>query len=158
MFHRHPILSAVTFAYLGLVTWITLGPQPNTGSGNSLFWAVLHFFSEHRSTSWLTYSRVEFLANVGMFVPVGLFFLLLFGRRLWWVAVLAGATLTVAIETAQLFLPGRVSDVRDLVANTVGGLIGVLAALVVTAGSARRARARTAARGRESVDRQRVRA
>jgi glycopeptide antibiotics resistance protein len=158
MFHRHPVLSAVTFAYLGLVAWITLGPQPDTGSDDSLLWVLLGVFSEHRYTNWLTYSRVEFLANVAMFVPVGLFFLLLFGRRLWLVAALAGVGLTCAIETAQLFLPDRVSDVRDLVANSVGGLVGVLLALCLTAASARRARARKAARARERRQRARVRA
>ncbi|WP_227497138.1 VanZ family protein [Planctomonas psychrotolerans] len=157
MFHRHPILSVVTFAYLGLVAWITLGPPPRTGSDNSLLWTMIGFFAEHRFTSWLTYSRVEFLANVAMFVPIGLFFLLLFGRRLWIVAVLASAGLTVAIESVQLFLPERVSDLRDIVANSVGGLVGVLLALALTAGSARRAKARKVARERELTARSRVR-
>ena len=133
MFRRHPILSAMTFAYLAFVGWVTLGPQPVDTAEGSMLANTLALFAEHPLTRWLTYSRVEFLANVGMFVPVGVLFLLLLGRRLWPRAVLAGFALTCAIEGVQLFLPHRFPDVRDLLANSLGGLIGVLVALVVLA-------------------------
>jgi glycopeptide antibiotics resistance protein len=74
-----------------------------------------------------------------MFVPVGLFFLLLLGRRRWWLAILLGVVLTCGIEFAQLFIPTRVSDPRDILANSMGALIGVVAALVVTWPAATRA-------------------
>ncbi len=144
MFRRHPLLTIATVAYLAVVGWITLGPQPiNTGNGYWL-WRALHFFSSHESTRWLTYNRVEFLANVAMFVPIGIFFVLLFGRRLWAVSVLSGMLLTLAIEVAQRFIPGRVFDVRDLVANSVGTVLGVLVALVLTQSKAERLRLRRA--------------
>lgn len=140
MFRRHPFLSLTTFFYLAFVAWVTLGPQPIDDRGNSLLWRALRFFSRHDLTDWITYTRVEFLANVGMFIPVGMFFLLLFGRRMWFVAVLAGVAMTFTIEFVQMFLPDRVSDVRDIVANSAGTLVGVLFTLVVTAGKARRLR------------------
>ncbi|MCU1523114.1 MAG: VanZ family protein [Microbacteriaceae bacterium] len=140
MFRRHPLLSLITLGYLAFVGWITLGPQPVDGSHGSWLWRLLRFFAGHELTSWLTYSRVEFLANVAMFVPIGVFFLLLFGRRLWFVGILAGVALTLVIEGVQLFLPARVSDVRDLVANSLGATIGVLVALVLTASKARQLR------------------
>lgn len=144
MFRRHPLLGLATVVYLAVVGWITLGPQPiNTGNGYWL-WRVLRFFSSHETTRWLTYDRVEFLANVAMFVPIGVFFVLLFGRRLWFVSVISGVMLTVAIEVAQQFIPGRVSDVRDLVANSLGTVVGVLAALVLTQAKARRLRTQRA--------------
>lgn len=138
MFRRHPFLSLVTVGYLVLVGFVTLGPQPVNASNGHWLWVMLRFFSAHDATSWLTYSRVEFLTNVAMFVPVGIFFLLLFGRRAWFASVLVGVVLTLAIEGAQLFIPGRVSDVRDLIANSVGTVIGVLVALILTASKARR--------------------
>ncbi len=79
-----------------------------------------------------------------MFVPIGIFFVLLFGRRLWFMSVISGILLTLAIEFAQLFIPGRVSDVRDLVANSLGTMIGVLVALVLTRAKARRLRTQRA--------------
>ena len=150
MFRQHPVLSVVTFAYLGVVGFITLGPQPLDDGTDSLVWRLLGLFSRFRATDWITYSGLEFAANVAMFVPVGLFFLLLLGRRHWWIAVAAGVALTMAIEFAQQFIPSRVSDPRDIVANSVGAFVGVMTALIVTTPAAirrareRRAQARTA--------------
>ena len=140
MFRRHPVLSLATVGYLVIVGWSTLGPQPiNTGNSYWL-WRALRFFSSHEATLWLTYDRVEFLANVGMFVPIGIFFVLLFGRRMWFMSIIGGVLLTLGIEFAQRFIPGRVSDVRDLVANSLGTVVGVLVALVLTQAKARRLR------------------
>ena len=140
MFRRHPYLSLTTFAYLGFVAWITLGPQPFDDNDNALIWRALRFFERHDATDWITYQRLEFLTNVGMFIPVGMFFLLLFGRRMWFVALFAGVAMTFSIEFVQIFLPDRVSDVSDIIANSAGTLIGVLFTLVVTTGEARRLR------------------
>lgn len=143
MFRHHPVLSVVTFLYLGVVGFITLGPQPLDDGTDSLVWRLLGFFARHRSLSWISYSTLEFWANVAMFIPVGLFFLLLLGRRRWWLAIMLGVVLTCAIEFAQLFLPGRVSDPRDVLSNSVGAFLGVIIALIVTWPAAvRRARER----------------
>ena len=137
MFRRHPFLSLATFVYLGFVAWITLGPQPIGDHGDSIIFRFLHFFSHYDATRWVSYDRLEFLANVGMFVPIGMFLLLLFGRRMWFVGILAGVALTCAIEYTQLFLPDRVSDVSDIVANSVGTVVGVVITLVLTWSKAR---------------------
>ncbi|WBU38397.1 VanZ family protein [Homoserinibacter sp. YIM 151385] len=129
MFRRHPVLSAITLAYLAVVGWLTLGPQPLDDHGDGLLRRVLEELDRHPATAWVTYSGVEFAANILMFVPAGLFFLLLLGRRRWVLAVLLGLAMTCAIEAAQLLLPDRVSDPRDIVANSLGGLLGVLVAL-----------------------------
>jgi glycopeptide antibiotics resistance protein len=154
MFLRHPILSLITLLYLAIVGWITLGPQP-FDSTNGLIVRVLELLQRHEATDWVTYAGIEFTANVFMFLPIGLFFLLLFGRGRWWLAILVGVVLTFAIETAQLVIPGRVSDARDLAANSAGAVLGVLVALVLTAAKARNIRlaalrgARARARGAE---------
>ncbi|MET4640121.1 glycopeptide antibiotics resistance protein [Mycetocola sp. 2940] len=137
MLHRHPVLGLFTLAYLAFVGWITLGPQPFDDNPNGLLFRALGFFGRHEATDWITYTGLEFTANIGMFLPIGLFLVLLFGRRLWWLAMSLGFGLTVAIETAQIFLPTRVSDPRDVVANTCGAVLGVLVGLVLTARKAR---------------------
>jgi len=58
--------------------------------------------------------------------------MLLFGARLWWVALTASFAMTTVIEIAQRSIPGRVPDERDLMANGLGAVIGVLVALVLT--------------------------
>jgi glycopeptide antibiotics resistance protein len=143
MFRRHPVLTVVTFAYLGLVGVVTLAPMPEHGR-ESIIWRIVEVFSRYRMTQWLDFATVEFIANVAMFVPLGLFFLLLLGRGRWWLAILFGIALTVVIEFVQQALPSRVSDPRDLVANSIGATLGVLVALVMTAAKARRLRAQRA--------------
>jgi glycopeptide antibiotics resistance protein len=150
VFRQNPMLTAVTFVYLGVVGFITLVPQPQSEGSDWFVWALLDFFSHHSLTHWISYSLLEFWSNVLMFIPVGLFFLLLLGRRRWWLAVLLGVVLTCGIEFAQLFIPTRVSDPRDILANSMGAFIGVVAALLATwpaavrAARQRRLAARTA--------------
>ena len=78
--------------------------------------------------------------NVLMFVPAGVFLVLLLGRRFWWLAILVGIAMTGAIEFSQQFIANRVSDPRDLVANALGAIAGAFIALALTAAKAKRIR------------------
>ncbi len=127
--HRRP-LAALTTAYLALVGWITLGPQPLDGDGQALLARVVDAVADVPLLAWLDVPMVEFAANIAMFAPVGLLFVLLLGRRRWWLAVLAGLALTCAIEFTQQFLPTRVPDPRDLLANGLGAALGAGAAVL----------------------------
>lgn len=132
MFHRHPFLSLVTGGYLVFVGWLTLTPQPIDPNQQRLIERVLDALHRRGYVESIDYSRFEFLANIAMFVPIGMFLLLLFGAGGWWLAGIGSFALTAMIEIAQQQIPGRVSDERDLVANTLGGLIGIVIALVLT--------------------------
>jgi glycopeptide antibiotics resistance protein len=132
MIRQHPLLTLATVLYLAAVGWITLGPQPTGLVHASGILQILGLLQEHPSLDWIRYSDIEFAANVAMFGPIGLFLLLLLGRSRWWMALLAGPLLSLGIETAQLFIPGRVPDVRDLVSNSLGAVLGVVAGLVIT--------------------------
>jgi glycopeptide antibiotics resistance protein len=148
MFRRHPVLAPLTLVYLAIVAWVTLGPQPLDHRQQHWVLALVHwaraFVHPHwpRLATQISYDHVEFLANVAMFAPIGLFLVLLLGRRFWWLAVLGCVAMTGVIETAQRFIPGRVSDVRDLASNSLGGVIGVVVALIVTIPAYRRERDR----------------
>lgn len=136
---RQPVLAVATFGYLALVGWLTLGPQPLDASGRGPLHRVIRFISGDNTLDWITYALVEFTANIVLFLPIGILFVLLLGWRRWWLAALLGIALTVSIEAAQLILPGRVTDPRDVVSNSVGAIIGVASVLVVTASKANRA-------------------
>ncbi|WP_022881779.1 VanZ family protein [Gryllotalpicola ginsengisoli] len=148
MFRRHPVLAPLTLLYLAGVAWITLGPQPLDNHQQEWVYRLLVFARRVTEYRWprlseqLTYAHVEFAANIAMFIPVGVFFVLLLGRRLWWAAILLCFGMTLAIEAAQRYIPGRVSDVRDLESNGLGAIIGVLLALLLTIPSALRERDR----------------
>lgn len=64
--------------------------------------------------------------NVGLFLPLGL--ALGWRARSFWKVVAAGALLSTAIELFQLVVPGRDPELRDILSNTAGVLVG--AALV----------------------------
>ncbi|MET1045000.1 MAG: VanZ family protein [Microbacteriaceae bacterium] len=131
--HRHRILSLVTVAYLVFVGWVTLNPEPDDPRAFGPLDRVLLFFSRDERTAWITFDLVEFTANIALFVPIGVFLLLLFGRRWWWAVTLAGIGLSVGIELIQLGLPNRFPDPRDVLANGTGALLGVLLALAFSA-------------------------
>jgi VanZ family protein len=130
--HRHPFLSAVTLAYLAVVGWVTLTPAADAPTRSALVLRVLARLQREPQLGWLTYDRAEYLANVAMFLPLGLFLLLLFGTRLWWLALAVAIALTSSIETVQRVIPGRVSDERDIAANTLGAAVGIVLGLVLT--------------------------
>src|SRR6476469_9814780 len=150
--HRHPFLSLLTILYLGFVGLVTLTPGSGQPDYHSLAGRILARLERYPDldplTSRLSLQRIEFLANVGLFVPLGVFLLLLVGTRLWLVAFAAGIVITSMIETVQKSIPGRVSDPRDVAANSFGMFIGILLALVLTFPSAvQRRRDRDRARG-----------
>ncbi|MFU8945849.1 VanZ family protein [Mycetocola zhadangensis] len=151
MLHRHPILGLFTAVYLAFVGWVTLGPQPFDESNSGLIFEALRVLHRYEATAWIDYNALEFLANVAMFFPIGLFLVLLFGRRLWWLAMALGCGITLAIETAQIFIPGRVSDPRDIVANSAGAILGVVIGLILTARKARQIREAKAAQAAQAA-------
>lgn len=132
MLHRHPVLSLLTGGYLAFVAWLTLTPQVDAAGRISVIYRVLDALHRRGYLLSIEDNQVEFLANIALFVPVGMFLLLLFGTRLWWVALAASFAMTTFIEIAQRSIPGRVPDERDLMANGLGAVIGVLIALVLT--------------------------
>ena len=136
MLHRHPFLSLLTLLYLGFVGLVTLTPgqdQPDYYDVAGRVLARLQRYPElDPITRHLTVERIEFLANIGLFVPLGVFLLLLVGTRLWWVALAAAIVLTSMIETIQKEIPGRVSDPRDVAANSIGMFLGIALGLVLT--------------------------
>jgi VanZ family protein len=142
--HRHPFLSLLTLLYLGFVGLVTLTPgseQPDYSAWAARVLARLERYPDlDPLTSRLSVERVEFLANVGLFVPLGVFLLLLVGTRLWLVALAAGIVLTSMIENIQREVPGRVPDPRDVAANSIGMFIGIALAVVLTLPSTLRRR------------------
>ncbi|MBN6190626.1 VanZ family protein [Microbacterium sp. K41] len=74
---------------------------------------------------------LEILANVALFVPVGLLLALALPRLRLWQVVLCGGLMSVVIEAVQGLMPSRVPALSDIIANTSGTLIGAVLALVL---------------------------
>jgi len=125
---------------------ITLTPSPVDKGQTALVAEVLEYLHAKGVPQWFGYHKLEFSANIAMFVPLGFFFGLLLPLRRAWIGGLAGTTFSVFVEVVQFFvLPERFASVVDVLANTLGGWIGIGLAVLLRIAIAARDR-RVAAR------------
>jgi VanZ family protein len=105
-----------------IVFWPTSVDRPVATQVNQFVATV-----QSTGATGFSYSIVEWLSNVAMFVPLGILLVLAFPVRWWW-AALACAALSSAIEATQLlFIAQRFASYYDIAANSLGGLLGALA-------------------------------
>ncbi len=100
--------------YTAVVLWLTLSP----GEVDPRYWL----------SGCLICGAVgvaDALKNVAFFVPLGIFLALALPGA-WW-SVLPAAALSLAVEAAQYFVPGRDASAGDLLFNSLGAAFGVLA-------------------------------
>ena len=101
-----------------------------SGAGASPPEEILHFLS----APWPRYITLQdVVVNVAAYVPLGLLLSIGFGARYGpargaVAAALAAALLSLAMEAVQMFLPSRIASNVDLLANSLGALVGAMAA------------------------------
>ena len=124
--------------YLAIVCLIVF--SPSAGATQVTGWVawVVTRIDEMRTAHEPAYIALEFLANVAMFIPLGVLVWLAFARPRWWVVALFGFATTVTIELVQKTMPTRYSTVSDVVANTLGAIVGVLVVRVLADRAVRR--------------------
>lgn len=80
-----------------------------------------------RLVPWLSYPRVEFSANILLFVPLGALAAACWPRRRQWV-IPAAFAVSLLIEAIQgILLTQRTPSIADVVANTAGAALGLFA-------------------------------
>lgn len=125
-------VAMLTVLYVLVVLLVTLWPTTVDRGLDPYIQRLLEKLWSKGVPTFVDYGFIEFTANIAFFVPVGFLLGLLFPYRFWWLAVVGGGLLSAAVETAQgLFLPGRVSSLQDVTANTTGAVIGCLVAVAV---------------------------
>ncbi len=96
---------------------------------------------------WPRFNPPDIIINVLAYIPLGFAATWMSSRhasanRAIWRAIAACALLSLAMESAQMFLPVRRASVIDLVSNTVGASFGALAAAAIMGRPRLRARLR----------------
>ncbi|HEY8717681.1 VanZ family protein [Pengzhenrongella sp.] len=137
--------------YAVVLTFVLGWPTPVDAPLHTTLLAALRWLHDQGLPSWIGYTEVEFSANISLFVPVGVLLTLALRREWWWVAVLAGFGFSTLAELAQgSLLPERFAMPRDVVANTLGTLLGSGLAVLI---SRRQARAHQRAAHRITFER-----
>ncbi len=112
-------------AYGVAVALIGFWPVPVDSGAGPLLRAVTAVFPV------ATYERIEFGANVVMFVPLGLLLTMLLPQARWLVLPIAFVA-TVTLESGQaIALSARTPSVLDIIANTAGACLGMLVAAFI---------------------------
>jgi glycopeptide antibiotics resistance protein len=128
-------------AYGVAVVLIGFWGTPVDAQAHPLLVRLIAAAQRRGAPSWFGYEMIESLANVAFFAPLGLLVVLLAGARWWWAGAGAGLLVSAAIETGQaLFLPARVATIDDVVANTMGAVVGALLGAVLLGVAARHRR------------------
>lgn len=111
-------------AYVVVLTLIAVWPVPVDSGAGGLLRRITRIFPI------LTYARIEFGANILLFVPFGILLALILQQR--YLIVPIALVSTVAIESFQaLMLERRTPSVMDIIANLTGAALGLLVVAVV---------------------------
>ena len=123
---RRGVLAAVVFAYLLGLLVIVASPWGWELNRLTVALYVQLRYDWPIAPDWAAPEHYGVLLNVVLFVPLGALAVLVIDRPWWWVTAAAALT-SAAIELAQgRWLP-RDGSSWDVVANTVGALVGALA-------------------------------
>lgn len=105
---------------------MTLSPIPLDRGHQGVIRRFLSVLHRNGVPPWFGYPQIEFTANIAMFVPLGFLIGLLVARRHLWLPLIVVPVLSTVIEVLQgLFFSQRFASVLDVVANTIGGYIGL---------------------------------
>jgi glycopeptide antibiotics resistance protein len=123
------VSAALLAIYALFVACVVFSPRPVDHSSRGGLLRLISALHDLGLPQAIGYAEIEFLANVAMFVPLGLLLGLTIGARWWWLALLICVAGSMSIETLQLaFLPGRFATFDDIMANSLGGAAGTIAA------------------------------
>lgn len=128
------VSTALLVVYTAFVLLVTMWPTPQDLEFDSIASRVLRALHNLGVPEWFGYDKLEFTANIGMFVPLGFLLGLVLARKAWWVAVFLLPAFSGGIEFMQgIALEERVSTLLDVLANTLGGYLGLVLAMIIRA-------------------------
>lgn len=111
---------------MALIVWL---PASIAGRVTGIAFRLARYASEYFGIALSTsYTVFEFLANIALFIPFGLLLAAAWPRTNPWIVILIGYATSATIELVQTLLPSRYPTLSDVVANSLGAIIGCVVA------------------------------
>ena len=110
--------------YAALVAVVFVIPRPIDRGFTPWLRGVVAQVQAHVAPSWFDYEFVELAAHAVLFVPLGILMVVALGRRLTWLAVLAGVGLGALVEFWSAREAAEPASWLDLLLNTDGVVVG----------------------------------
>ncbi|GAA1838370.1 hypothetical protein GCM10009750_24970 [Agromyces salentinus] len=127
-------------AYLVVLALIVFLPASQAGQVTGVLgWAARVVGDLTDVPVQAAYVVLEFTANIVLFVPFGVLAPLAFPRLRPLAVIALGCATSVVIELVQFTIPSRYPTVSDVIANTLGTVIGYLVVAAVVRRRAARA-------------------
>jgi len=117
-------LVALFVVYLVLLTWTVLWKLELPWAGEA-GWRIVKLVPFVATSSAGASTPFDVVANLALFVPLGLYLGLLVPSWRWWKVACAAAAASLGLEVAQYVLAVGSSDLTDVVVNTAGALLGL---------------------------------
>ena len=131
---RLAICGILLVFYIGAVLTATMWPTPLDAGYEASITRLLELLHRHGVPEWFGYAKLEFSANIAMFVPLGFLLALTLPERAWWVAIVLLPAFSGLIEYTQgEWLDARFASGWDVAANTLGGYAGAVLAYLFRA-------------------------
>ncbi|MBU6243098.1 MAG: VanZ family protein [Acidobacteria bacterium] len=124
---RFLILASLLCLYLFVLFLFVFYPRPILESNSTI--SISEYLQTHANIFYkILYAnnRDVAIANFFMLTPFAIIFHLVFPKLKLRLVFLIGCLISILIETTQLTIPGRVSDLRDLLSNFASVGIGLI--------------------------------
>ena len=123
---KRDLFAIVLIIYLIALLTFTFFPRPILESGNPS--AIAEYLQTHANFFYkILYADTHLVAigNLFMLTPFVYLAKLVFPKVKLLILFLSGVFISLTIELSQVFIPGRVSDPVDFLANSASVLLGI---------------------------------
>jgi glycopeptide antibiotics resistance protein len=128
---RKPLALLALTSYLIVLITTSLWPKPVDGEGllATITRELLRFTSTKDLLNWIQYNQLEAIANVLLYIPLGIFLVMFWPKvRISLLALIPILVSLIAEGSQRMFLPDRYATINDVFYNALGGVLGIVIA------------------------------